>query len=133
MKKTAMIVLLALIGVAGISAQAEYRVTGIRHLGDFEDAAPRNGAISQAVAAHERQNPGLTFTETNWYVHFELKTVAQLYETEIPEDASIDSLWAVFVTPNQGLAPANEYIIFYEFQPFAVNPYIFWVYRGSRR
>ena len=116
----------------GLAAQ-QYEITGVEYLGDFETDNLRDRAIDGAVARQQRQNPGLAFTRTMGFAHFQLKMIVRLWEEEISEKANIDSLWAVFVTPPQSDVPASKYIVFFQGLPFARNPYYFWVYRGNRR
>jgi hypothetical protein len=116
----------------GLVAQ-QYQITGVEYLGDFEIDEPRDRAIGEAVARQQRQNPGLAYTRTMGFVHFELKMIVELWEDEILEKANIDSLWAVFITPSPNDVPVSKYIIFFQGLPFASNPYYFWIYRGNKR
>jgi hypothetical protein len=101
-----MAVVLFIGAVAGLSAQ-QYEVTGVEYLGDFTASKPRNKTINALVAKQQQQNKGITFTLAEGFNHFEMKMIVNLWEEELVKKVNIDSLWAVFVTPNPDITKLN--------------------------
>jgi hypothetical protein len=112
-------------GLAGLEFGSAYQIANVEHLGDFETDNPRDRSINETVAKLQRQNPNLTYSWVKPPNGLEVQLIAKALEA-IPESAGIDSLYVVHMTP-------SDYIIFFQFLPFARNPYYYWVYRGDRR
>jgi hypothetical protein len=132
LKPLCMAVLFA--AAAGLPAQEHkvvYDVAAVDHLGDFFETAPRTKAINAAVAKAQRQNPGISYKAFEYVNHPDMLAIIKAWEST-PEDAQVDSLYAVTLTVTS-YNERKRYLIFLQFLPFASNPYYYWIYRGSEK
>jgi hypothetical protein len=108
----------------GLAAQ-QHEITNVEYLGNFETGNPRDRAISETVAKLQRQNSNLTYRWIKSPNGSEVTLAAKAWDA-IPENARIDSIYAVHITP-------SRYMIFIQCLPFANNLYYYRVYRGDER